>query len=620
MNFSNTYCKIILSSCMILLLMPTSLAQGTSSSSEINIEVSMTKTIPQDVEAEVQINNLITDELYYLHYNLFELIKQQNTEQLIHNESISSSEMYGAYYIEAPSENITPTIQWSTSQINSEAQGYRLYVFIHDEPEIAVNYSEDGILSHSGFNYSSVDFMIWTDDDGDEYWGPNDEFPFDANEWSDNDQDGYGDNTDAFDFDSTQWFDADGDGYGDNSGGTNPDTFPNDPTQWSDTDGDGYGDNWGNSSWNETRIIAWPGEFVEGAQNSDYCPAEYGLSNQKPQLGCEDTDGDGTSDQIDSIISLPNDDDADGITNTDDLCPNTPPPIAVDLTGCEWDGEPIDTNPDFDFDGVLNEFDDCPSTPLNSSGESNGCLSDFDDDGIPDDEDECPDTIPGGMVHMNGCLRDDDQDGIPNSGDECQYSRIDREVDENGCEVLIRDTSIVDNFIEGVEEGDAVSQTVGASALIIAVLGFLQTNFIAAMLPDSLRWLQFLKKGKRLSVEEEQELLYLQSVVQTYHNEEDLLKSELEMLAGEINSRYVNKELKQQTRDTVLTIIANLRKLPASTLGTIANDPTYFGLTSGMKTKERTELLEQDRAFIDTGRGRKKTKQNPNTYYEDKWK
>ena len=140
------------------------------------------------------------------------------------------------------------------------------------------------------------------------------------------------------------------------------------------------------------------------------------------------------------------------------------------------------------------------------------------------------------------------------------------------------------------------------------------------MLPDSLRWLQFLRKGKRLSSEEEQELLYLQSVVQTYHEEEELLKNELEMLAGEISSRYVNKELKKLTRDTVLTIIANLRQLPPTSLKAIANDPTYFGLTSGMKAKERSELLEQDKAFIDTGRGRKKSKQNPTTYYDDKWK
>ena len=626
----STQTKIIILICTALICIPHGTAQETQN--PISITVSMSKTMPQDVEAEVQISNLIVDEIYYLHYNLFELIPNSadQNQQLIHNESISSSEIYGAYFIEAPSENITPTIQWTSSQINSEASGYRLYVFIHDQPEIMVNYTEDGILSHTAFDYSSIDFTIWTDDDGDEYWGPNDDFPFDANEWSDKDKDGYGDNADAFDYDITQWFDTDGDGYGDNLEGNSPDLFPLNPTQWFDTDGDGYGDNWGNSSWNNTRVIAWPGEFIEGAQNSDYCPIEFGTSNQKPQLGCLDIDEDGISDDIDSVVSLPNDEDADGVNNDDDLCPNTPPPIAVDLDGCEWNGDPIDINPDLDFDGVLNELDNCPGTPLNTSVDSNGCLFDFDGDGIPDagfdgilgngDDDQCNDTIPGGMVHMNGCLRDDDGDGIPNSGDDCQYSRLDREVDENGCEIAIQGESIVDGFLQGVEEGDTVSQTVGAGALILAILGFLQTNFIAAMLPDSLRWLQFLKKGKRLSAEEEQELLYLQSVVQTYHDEEGLLKNELEMLAGEINSRYVNKELKQQTRDTVLTIIANLRKLPTSTLHTVANDPTYFGLTSGMKAKERTEILEQDRAFIDTGRGRKKTKQNPSTYYEDKWK
>ena len=166
----STQTKIIILICTALICIPHGTAQETQN--PISITVSMSKTMPQDVEAEVQISNLIVDEIYYLHYNLFELIPNSadQNQQLIHNESISSSEIYGAYFIEAPSENITPTIQWTSSQISSEASGYRLYVFIHDQPEIMVNYTEDGILSHTAFDYSSIDFTIWTDDDGDEYF------------------------------------------------------------------------------------------------------------------------------------------------------------------------------------------------------------------------------------------------------------------------------------------------------------------------------------------------------------------------------------------------------------------------------------------------------------------
>jgi hypothetical protein len=160
------------------------------------------------------------------------------------------------------------------------------------------------------------------DRDGDGVGDNSDAFPDNANESTDSDGDGIGDNADeyplvdnfidsdndgildlqdAFPGDATQTNDSDGDRYGDNLSGNNPDQFTNVSTQWADTDGDGYGDNWGNSSWNSTRVIDFPGEFVENAELADHCPTISGNSTANDIFGCPDGDGDGIADQYDEV-------------------------------------------------------------------------------------------------------------------------------------------------------------------------------------------------------------------------------------------------------------------------------------------------------------------------------
>jgi hypothetical protein len=107
----------------------------------------------------------------------------------------------------------------------------------------------------------------------------------------DSDNDTFNDEVDVFPNDETEWNDTDDDGFGDNS-----DMLPSDISQWNDTDDDGYGDNWGNSSWNDSRSLDWPGEFIEGATMSDYCPTEAGNSTSDGIHGCVDADGDGIAD------------------------------------------------------------------------------------------------------------------------------------------------------------------------------------------------------------------------------------------------------------------------------------------------------------------------------------
>ena len=112
----------------------------------------------------------------------------------------------------------------------------------------------------------------------------------------DSDNDTYNDEVDVFPEDETEWNDTDGDGFGDNS-----DLLPDDISQWNDTDSDGYGDNWGNSSWNDSRSVDWPGEFIEGAMMPDYCPTEAGNSTADGIHGCIDTDGDGIADFLETV-------------------------------------------------------------------------------------------------------------------------------------------------------------------------------------------------------------------------------------------------------------------------------------------------------------------------------
>jgi hypothetical protein len=154
---------------------------------------------------------------------------------------------------------------------------------------------------------------------------------------------------DAFPSDPTQWFDQDGDGYGDNPAPANnaddcpteagtssidflgcyddgdgwrdenePAALRGDPTQWKDSDFDGYGDNWGDPSWNATRDPSWPGQFVAGATNADFCP-------------------------------------------------KTTPGLQVDEEGCHI------SERDSDFDGVMDDSDNCPNDPKGVDGYDDGC-------------------------------------------------------------------------------------------------------------------------------------------------------------------------------------------------------------------------------------------------------
>ena len=381
-----------------------------------------------------------------------------------------------------------------------------------------------------------LDYFEYRDSDGDGVGDNGDAFPFDANETMDSDGDGVGDNADAFPndpnetmdsdgdgigdnadqypfldnfldtdgdtvvdlidvfpTDQTQWMDADGDSYGDNTTGNNPDAFPTLSTQWSDVDGDGYGDNWGNASWNTTAGFSGVGQFVEDALMSDFCPQIAGTSTASGFFGCADDDGDGIPNMFEVQEVEVQDEDGDGVEDTDDVCPGTTAGAEVDVNGCE----------------------------------------------------------------------------------------------------LVSDTNeIVETSNDAFFSG-GVTQSVGIGAILLAIFSLLQTNAVASVLPDTFRWVQVLRRNSKLSKEEENELNYLQSIVQAYYSNPEELTQELLSMKGDLTARYTNNEIKKETREKLFTVIGDLMNTHPAELEHIAHNDAYFGLAETLDVEERMALLNE---------------------------
>jgi outer membrane protein OmpA-like peptidoglycan-associated protein len=120
----------------------------------------------------------------------------------------------------------------------------------------------------------------------------------------------------------------------------------------------------------------------------------------------------------------PPDDDADGVPNRKDKCPNTPAGATVDAKGCPSDS---------DGDGVFDGIDGCPGTTAGWPVDAKGCPKDSDGDAVPDGKDKCPDTPKGATVDADGCPKDSDGDGVFDGIDRCAATPKGAKVGADGC-------------------------------------------------------------------------------------------------------------------------------------------------------------------------------------------
>ena len=483
---------------------------------------------------------------------------------------------------------------------------------------------------------STQDQVGCPDDDGDGYSNAGDAFPSDAGEWVDSDGDGVGNNADAFPNDASETLDSDGDGVGDNADafpnngfeqydsdgdgvGDNADAFPNDATETHDTDGDGVGDNADAFPLNAFEQLDSDGDGV--GDNSDVFPNDASETHDTDGDGVGDnadafpndasetldSDGDGVGDNNDAFPNDANesgDADGDGVGNNADQCLDSEAGAVVDATGCL-------VTTDSDGDGVVDADDQCPNENASQADtDGDGCLDDDDDDGVLNDDDDCPFTDPGENVNADGCsdgqlsVLDDDNDGVSNLNDLCPNTAANLSVDATGCEIDAGDdegvsSTLLESFFSG--DADPLTTTVGIGAILIALFGLLQTNAVAALLPETFRWVQVLRNNTKLTKEEENELTYLQSLTQAYYANPQELADELEQLRGDLTARYTNSEIKKQTREKLMTLIDDLEASTPDQLNRIAHNDAYFGLAGAIDTEDRTQLLNEKIAMTAAG-------------------
>ena len=200
---------------------------------------------------------------------------------------------------------------------------------------------------------------------------------------------------------------------------------------------------------------------------------------------------------------------------------------------------------------------------------------------------------------MNVVL-DGDGDGVLDEDDLCLETPIGAVVNFLGCEIVEEETTQTQTSSDGIMSGE-LAQSVGIGAVLLAIFSLLQTNAVAAVLPDTFRWVQVLRRNSKLSQEEVNELTYLQSLVQAYFSNPGELNQELLDLKADLTARYTNNQIKKDTREKLFTIIDELMKTPAEELEHIAHNDVYFGLSDALDTDERMALLNEkvsmDRAF-----------------------
>lgn len=166
------------------------------------------------------------------------------------------------------------------------------------------------------------------------------------------------------------------------------------------------------------------------------------------------------------FTTLDIDTDGDGVTDSNDNCPNTANPNQED-----FDNDGVgDVCDDSDGDGIMDSVDNCKSTanPNQEDNDNDGlgdvCDSDDDNDGVIDTSDNCPNTAnPNQEDNDNDgigdvCDDDDDNDGVLDTNDNCPLvaNPNQEDIDNDGIGDVC-DDSDADGFLDSVDNCPLIS-------------------------------------------------------------------------------------------------------------------------------------------------------------------
>ncbi|MEM7575314.1 MAG: OmpA family protein [Bacteroidota bacterium] len=261
----------------------------------------------------------------------------------------------------------------------------------------------------------------------------------------------------------------------------------------------------------------------------DRCPE---IAGPAATGGCPDTDGDGLADLDDRCPeiagTLPNegcpDTDGDGIIDDKDRCPELAGP--AEGSGC----------PDSDADGKYDHEDECPEV---YGEDSNGCpLPDTDGDGIPDGRDDCP-TKAGPADHY-GCP-DTDGDGKYDNEDACPERAANT---PDGCPLPDRDNDGVPNRDDRCPDEAGPASNRGCPEVEAAVVELLEFATQAV---------QFETGSARLKTESFFVLDEIAEIMQRYPNYSLLIAGHTDDVGDENNNQVLSEERARACRDYLRT-------------------------------------------------------------------
>lgn len=231
------------------------------------------------------------------------------------------------------------------------------------------------------------------------------------------------------------------------------------------------------------------------------------------------------------------DSDNDGVSDKNDLCPDTPVGVKVDEKGC-----PIDT----DKDGVADYLDKCPNSLPCEKVDANGCSLDSDKDGVPDIDDRCPDTPAGVKVDTRGCPVDTDNDGVADYLDKCPATPARVQVDANGCPIDTDKDGVAD-YIDRCPDTPAGSK-VDANGCVVV------NDEAKKAFGDAMYGIQFETNSKVIKPTSNP---ILNNVVNVLKNNPQYNKVEVAGHADSVGPEDYNLNLSQQRADEVKKYIVN---------------------------------------------------------------